>query len=353
MTASQRPLLVRSSILALRIVLGFFWILLVAWGALALWFDGPASRQVAGVLIAGLVVAGFGLPLALGRRGMVAAVVVWAVLYAWWSGLAPRNDRDWIADVKELPAAIIEGDRVTIANVRNFDYRSETDYTPHWETRTYDLAQIEGLDLFLSYWGSPWIAHTIMSWEFADGRHLAISIETRKEQGESYSAVRGFFRQYELYYVVADERDLARLRTNYRGEDVYLYRLAVSPARAKALLLAYLGQVNQLKQQPVWYNAFTHNCTTSIRLNVQHIGIQNPWNWRILANGYIDELLYWRHTISRELPFAEIRERSNITARAKAADADPAFSARIREGLPSRPRDPFEVARAFPAYDTR
>ncbi len=318
-------------------VLGVVWLGMVAWGALAFWFDGPTSRPLAGLLIAGLVVAALGLPLFAGRRGLVAGGVLWAVLLVWWLSLEPRNDRDWLADVAQLPAAIIEGDRVTIANVRDFDYRSETDYTPRWEHRTYDLAQIEGIDLFLSYWGSPWIAHTIMSWEFADGRHLAISIETRKEQGESYSALRGFFRQYELYYVVADERDVIRLRTNHRGENVYLYRLAASPARARALLLAYLAAVNRLKQQPTWYNAFTHNCTTAIRIHVQHVGIQNPWDWRILANGYIDELLYARGNVNRELPFPELRAKSEITARAKAADADPQFSARIREGLPARP----------------
>ena len=131
--------------------------------------------------------------------------------------------------------------RVTIQNVRNFKYRSETDYDQRWETRTYNLDQIRGVDLFLSFWGPTQIAHTIVSWEFDDGQHLAISIETRKAKGESYSALRGFFRQYELYYVVADERDLVGLRTNYRGEQVYLYRIRV-PAPTGTGSLGRLSQ---------------------------------------------------------------------------------------------------------------
>jgi hypothetical protein len=189
----------------------------------------------------------------------------------------------------------------------------------------------------MSYWASPLIAHTIMSWEFDDGGHLAISIETRKERGESYSAVRGFFRQYELYYVVADERDVIGVRTNHRGERVYLYRLAASPARARALLLAYLERVNQLARAPAWYNAFSHNCTTSIRLHVQEIGVANPWDWRILVNGHGDQMLYERGSLNRDLPFDELRARSDITARAQAADSRPDFSTRIRDGLPERP----------------
>ena len=176
-----------------------------------------------------------------------------------------------------------------------------------------------------------------MSWEFDDGRYLAVSIETRKEKGETYDALRGFFRQYELYYVVADERDVVRLRTNYRGEQVFLYRLRATPERARAVLRSYLERVNDLVKTPEWYNAFTHNCTTTIRGHVQDAGVHNPWNWRILANGKGDEFLYMRGNINTSLPFPEVRARSDITAKAKAADRNE-FSARIREGLLPRPQ---------------
>jgi hypothetical protein len=190
--------------------------------------------------------------------------------------------------------------------------------------------------MFLCSWGSTLIAHTIASWDFLDGPPLAISIETRKERGESYSALRGFFRQFELYYVVADERDVIRLRTNFRGERVYLYHIRMSPENARAVLLDYLQAVNSLAKRPQWYNALTHNCTTTIRYHALQVGAGRPWDWRILANGHIDELSYERGTIDTSLPFPELKARSNITAKAKAAYDAIDFSARIRQGLPGR-----------------
>jgi hypothetical protein len=238
--------------------------------------------------------------------------------------------------VARLAHATIAGDRLTIGNVRNFDYRSETDFIEHWETRSYDLGQLQGADLFLCFWGPTLIAHTIASWEFADGPPLAISIETRKEKGESYSALRGIYRQYELYYVVADERDLIRLRTNFRGERVYLYRIRMDLAGARAVLFDYLKEVNRLAEQPRWYNALINNCTTTIRHHALHVGEGKPWDWRILANGHLDELMYERGTIDTSLPFLEMKLRSEITDKAKDANTDPDFSSRIREGLPGR-----------------
>jgi hypothetical protein len=309
---------------------------LAAWGGAALWFDGPASRPVAGLLGAAFFLVVLVLPQR-STRGLVVAGMLFAALLTWWSSIAPSNDRNWQPDVARPATVVFEGDRVTIHNVRNFTYRSETDYTPHWETRTYDLAQVRGMDLFLSYWSSPVIAHTIMSWDFGDAPPLAISIETRKEVGEQYSAVRGFFRQFELYYVVADERDVIRLRTDFRGEQDYLYRLAASPERARKLLVSYLKEIDRLANQPEWYNAFSHNCTTTIRLHVLQTGVSLPLDWRLLANGHVDEMLYDRHSINTSLPFPELRAASNITDEAKAAGDAPDFSARIRVGLPPRP----------------
>ena len=312
------------------------------WACAALWYDGPASRTLSGVLAAGFTVAAIGLLAGVRpfRRGLAAFAVLFLAVLLWWLSIEPRNERDWVPNVARPATATIEGDRLTIRNVRNFDYAAEDNYTEQWDDRTYDLSALRGVDLFLSYWGSPWIAHTIMSWEFGDEQHLAISIETRKEKHESYSAVRGFFRQFELYYVVADERDVIRVRTNYRGEDVYLYRLRASPERARALLLDYLDEVNRLAIEPTWYNALTQNCTTTIRRHVQHVAPGNPWNWRILVNGRIDELGYLRETIDTSLSFDELRRRSAITDKAKAAYGDPNFSKRIREDLPGRPGTP-------------
>jgi hypothetical protein len=220
----------------------------VAWSALALWFDGPASGSLAGSLAASLALLSIFLAARVRPflKGLTAGVLPVIAVIVWWASIPPSNTRDWSRDVARPARAVFHGSSVTIENVRNFKYRSENDYEQHWETRTYDLAQIRGVDLFMSFWGPVQIAHTIVSWEFDDGQHLAISIETRKAKGDSYSALHGLFRQYELYYVLADERDLIGLRAKYRGEKIYLYRLRVPASQARSLLLDYLNKVNQL-----------------------------------------------------------------------------------------------------------
>jgi hypothetical protein len=308
----------------------------IAWAVLALWFDGSHSRVLAAMMAIGLSVTCI-LSATLVRplfRGLVLALLPVVVVVLWWTSIPPSNSRDWTPDVARTARATFDGSRVTIENVRDFKYRSEFDYDQRWETRTYDLDRIRGVDLFLSFWGPTQIAHTIASWEFDDGQHLAISIETRKERGESYSALRGFFRQYELYYVVADERDVIGLRTNYRAEQVYLYRIRLPAAQARALLVDYLNQVNRLAEQPQWYNALTQNCTTTIRGHAQNAGAGGRLDWRLLANGHVDQLLYERHQIDTDLPFETLKSRSNITERAKAAGDSTDFSVRIRDGLP-------------------
>jgi hypothetical protein len=222
---------------------------------------------------------------------------------------------------------------VIVHDVRDFDYRGETDFDERWETRQYDLDRLEGLDLFVSYWGPTLYAHTILSFVFEDGPPLAISIETRKEKGETYSAVRGFFRQFELVYVLADERDVVRLRTSFRGERVLLYRLATPRQQARALLEQYLREANVLARQPAWYNAFTENCTTAIWRNIRAFAPDYPFDWRLLANGHVDRMLYERGTLDTSRPFERLRASSDITERAKGCGPE-AFSRCIREGLP-------------------
>jgi hypothetical protein len=308
----------------------------VAWGTLALWFDGPTSRLVT-VILAGATLAASFLSVVFVRplaRGLLAALLPVGAVALWWFSIPPSNTRDWAPDVSRIAYVSFNGRYVTIENVRNFKYRSESDYDQRWENRTYDLDGIRGLDLFISFWGPTQIAHTIVSWDFDDDQHLAISIETRKERGESYSAIRGFFRQYELYYVVADERDLIGLRTNYRGEQVYLYRIRARSSEARALLVDYLETINQLHDHPQWYNGLTQNCTTTIRARVQDVGAARKLDWRLLANGHLDQLLYERRQIDTDISLNDLRSRSNITQRAKAAGDLPDFSARIRTGIP-------------------
>jgi hypothetical protein len=197
------------------------------------------------------------------------------------------------------------------------------------------LSQLTGIDMAIDYWGSPYMAHPIVSFQFADAPPLCFSIETRKKKGQSYSAIGGLYRQFELVYIVADERDVIRVRTNYRkGEDIYLYRLTLSPEKARERFHEYLVTLNRINEHPRWYNAITTNCTTSIRS--QHPGHERmPWDWRILVNGKGDEMMYERKTIvTAGLLFAELKQRSHINVAAREADAAPDFSQRIRAGNP-------------------
>ena len=252
----------------------------------------------------------------------------------WYLSKRPSNARDWQRDVARLATAEIRGDRVTIRNVRNFTYRSRTDYDERWEEREYDLSRLDALDMYFVHWGAPLIAHMIVSWSFSDGRHLAISVETRKRKGQEYSALAALFRQYELIYVVADETDVIRLRTHVRGEQVYLYRVKTSPAAARRLLVNYLEAVNAIAREPLWYNAAAANCVSVVRQRVIHAGGRVPFSWRLFANAYLPDLLYMRGELDTSRPFAELKAMSHINERARRIGQGEDFSAKIREGLP-------------------
>jgi hypothetical protein len=331
--------LLRLSRLVLRLVVSLILALAILWAAAALWIDGPESRALAGTLAGGLVLIAVTAAALVRpwRRAVVAVFVPLVIVLAWWLTLAPSNDRDWQPDVARLPTATLDGSLLSVRNVRNFAYRSETDFTERWETRTYDLDTLVGFDMFVSFWGPTLYGHTIASWEFADGRHLAVSIETRKEKGEGYSALRGFFRQYELYYAVGDERDLIALRTNHRGETVFLYRIGGSKNKGRELLLDYVREINALAERPRWYNALTQNCTTTIWHHTKAVDAGLPLDWRLLANGYLVDLAYERGTVDTGIPLDELKRRSDITAHARSSEAMDNFSKAIRERLPPRP----------------
>ena len=308
-------------------------ILCGAWVFGAIFFDFPAAGPLAAIVFV-LVLLG---PVLFVRGQLLKLAIVFgafAIVVLWWFTLKPSNDRHWQPDVAQTAWAQIDGDDVTIHNVRNCDYRSETDFTPHWETRTVRLSQITGMDVAINYWGSPWISHPIVSFLFADALPLCFSIETRKTVGQDYSALRGLYRQYTLIYIVADERDSIRVRSNYRHEEIYLYHTLASPTQARERFLEYIKAMNELHDQARWYNEVTANCTTSIRTQ-RSANERARWDWRMLLNGKVDELLYERHAIATGgLPFVELKQRSLINKRAIAADQDPDFSRLIREGLP-------------------
>lgn len=271
---------------------------------------------------------------------LTATAASFGVVLTWWLMLQPSNDRDWLPDVAELPYAEITGNEVALHNIRSCDYRTETDFNVRYYDQTFNLDQLRSVDLYLVTWGSPHIAHTMVSFGFTNGDYVCFSIETRKQHGESYSAVKGLFRQFELTYIVGDERDLVRLRTNYRqGEEACLYRMQVTPEQGRQFFLDYLRRVNALHEHAEWYNALTDNCTTAIRTQ-RAVSDRAPWDWRMLLNGHLDELLYERGTFMTNLPFAELKKISNINARAKAADQAADFSQQIRKGLPGFGEEP-------------
>ncbi|MGO9074401.1 MAG: DUF4105 domain-containing protein [Terriglobales bacterium] len=256
-----------------------------------------------------------------------------------WLSLKPSNNHAWQADVSQTPWAEIDGDRVTIHNFRNCYYRQEKDFTCEWLTKTVLLSQIRGIDLFVDYWGSPWIAHPIVSFQFRnnddDDDYVAASIEARYQIGQSYSPIRSFFRQFTIVYVLANERDLIRLRTNYRsGEVVYLYHMVASPEWSRLLFLQYLQQANLLRDHPRWFNAVTDNCTTNIFAQMAATGRMpagtSRYAWWILLNGRAPENLYRGGDFAGNLPFADLKKQACINPVAVTLDDAADFSRRIR-----------------------
>jgi Domain of unknown function (DUF4105) len=253
----------------------------------------------------------------------------------WWLTLKPSNEGNWQPDSDRTAWAEIDGDRVLIHNLRNCDYRSETDYSNCWTDRTLDLSQIRGADFFLTNWGIPFASHPIASFQFGDNEHVAFSIEARYKVGQAYSTLLGFFRQYGLIFVAADERDVIRLRTNYRrDEEVYLYRVKMQPEVARAMFLTYVSYLNKLNDHPEWYNEVTRNCTTTLQKPLAaDVNNPQPWNYQYILNGTLDKLLYDRgRLVTGGLPFQELKQREHINAAARTADGSPDFFALIRAG---------------------
>jgi hypothetical protein len=310
------------------------------WGALAISFLGPQNEIFrliltlifVGVCIATLIALAF--PYWRWRILAVYCFLLMVILF-WFFSIKPSDDRDWQTDVAVLPYATVQGNIVDVHNIRNFDYRSETDYTPAYYDKRFDLNKLNGVDIIAVYWMGPAIAHVFLSFAFEGGDHIAVSIETRKEKGEEYSTLKGFFRQYELYYVVADERDVIRLRTNYRHnppEDVYVYRASGPMENGRRLFMTYIDKINSLKNKPSFYNTLTSNCTTSIWMNT-HVNEKHvPFSWKILVSGYLPEFLYDQDRLdSGGLSFTELQRSAHVNARAKVADTDKNFSSVIRK----------------------
>lgn len=318
------------------LLLSLVFVLSAAWGAVALFYQFPFSALKALAVVGWLSIAGLSVFLMWRHgvlRGNLLYMVSLALLLGWWLSLKPSNSREWADDVAQTTTAVRHGDIVTFSHVRNFDWRSENDYTPRWEQRQYDLGQLHSVDMLLSYWTGPAIAHTLMSFGFSDGRQLVFSVEIRKEHHERFSEIGGFFKQFESSLIVADERDIVRVRTNIRGEDLYIYRIDMPQDAMRELFLAYADEANQLAIEPRFYHTITANCTTVVYEMVRKIIPGLPMDYRLLLSGYLPEYLYDIGGLDKNFSLEILRQNGRVTDRAQAADRDPDFSRLIRGNM--------------------
>ncbi|QFZ85813.1 DUF4105 domain-containing protein [Variovorax paradoxus] len=323
-----------------RLLLSFAVLVSAAWACAALWYQLPVATlvKVGAMVLWGL----FGLAAIVlvwrgkAARPLLSYAIGFALLLGWWNTIAPSQNREWADDVARHLKPRVEGSVVTMENVRNFDWRSNTDYTVHWDTRRYDLDRLRSVDVSLSYWTGPAIAHTLVSFGFDDGQYVTFSIEIRKERGESFSSIGGFFKQFENSLVAADEHDILRVRTNVRGEDVYMYRVQLPQAEMRSLFLGYVGEAEALARAPSFYNTLTANCTTIVYDLAKHVVPGLPMDYRLLASGYLPEYLYDVGGLTPGQRMDALRAAGRITDRAIATDKQPGvnFSQAIRNGLP-------------------
>ncbi len=326
-------------VLALAVASLCLCVLPAAWTAAALWFHGPGSLILKNLTVglwclfalAMLVVAWAGRPL----LALLLFAAVFAGVLVWWQRIPPSNQRLWADDVARMTHGEVAGDRVTLHNVRNFDWLTRTEYQQRWETRSYDLARLHSVDMVLSYWSGPAIAHMLVSFGFGGGEYVSYTVEIRRERDEIFSELGGLFKQFELAIIACDERDVLRLRTNVRREQAYLYRIRMPAEAMRKLFLAYLGEANKLKTQPRWYHSITANCTTLVYHMMRRIVGQLPFDYRVLFTGYVASYVYEVGGLDPRYSLAELKRLGHLTEPALRADRSPSFSTEIRAGIPA------------------
>jgi hypothetical protein len=312
-----------------------FLAVLVLWGTLAIYYSNLPSGWAR--LAAAIAFAAFSIwALWVSRRPHMRwlFVALFAAVVAWWIAIPPSHDRNWREEVAVMPRAFIDGDHVRVTGVRNFEYRSRNDFTERYEEREFLLSDVAGIDFYVSYWREGLVGHTFLSFMFHNAPPLSVSIETRPEKGEDFDPIGSIFKQFELIYVVGDERDIVGVRASHRRETTYLYPLNTRAEDARALLLIYLGRINQLADRPEFYHLFSNSCTVNIVRYANAAGRQGRFDIRHLFNGLIDSYLYHSGRIETSLPFDELRRRSLINEAVQAAEGAPDFSERIRAVLP-------------------
>lgn len=322
-----------------QVLLGVLVALAATWTTFAIYYSNLPFRWLRGVVallfVAGTVVLFW--KCRPPRRALLIFLGAFAGMVVWWNLIPPSNDRDWKTETAVAASATVNGNTVTIRNIRNFDYRTETDFTPRHYDKTFDLSKLDSVDLIAVYWGSDAIAHVMVSFGFGGGDFVCFSIERRDERGEAYSTWKGLFHQYELFYVVADERDVIRVRTNYRQpeEQVYLYRTRIPLENQRALFLDYLRTLNELAERPEWYNTLSDNCTTGVLLHTRAYRGIARYNWKILLSGYTAEYACETGGLDPRFSFEELKQRGHVNERARTAGDSDDFSQKIREGVPA------------------
>lgn len=310
-----------------------------SWAALALWYQGPAGQPVKAAVVALWTCLLVGVLIALWQGRAVIAlaffVTAFLALIFWWYHITPSNARSWADDVSRITSGTIEGNLVTLHNVRNFDWRTNEDYEQRWETRVYDLTKLNSVDMIMSYWNGWAIAHMLISFGFEDGEHVAFSVEVRRLKDKTYSEIGGFFKNYGLSIIAADERDVIRVRTNVRGEDDYLYRVRMPQSAMRSLFLGYVEQASRLVGQPRFYNTITVNCTTLVYHMMKRIVGYLPWSYRLLFTGYLPAYVYQVGGLDQRFTLEELRTLGRITERAKQSGRSESFSEDIRRGIPA------------------
>lgn len=322
--------------IAWRIALSLLLILSAAWGCLALAYRVPGGAFVQGAAALAWAALCLYSAVVLWRGRTRRAIGTWligmAALCIWWQTLAPSNDRIWADDVARTLRGSVSGSIVTLDSVRNFDWQADTDtrYTPRWEVQQYNLNELATVDMVLSYWGSPAIAHTLVSFGFTDGRQVVFSVEIRKERGEEFSEVGGFFKQFELSVIAAQERDILYVRAGPRDERVYRYAVDMPVPAMRELFLSYVRTANELADEPRFYHTVTANCTTLVYRMVRAIVPGLPMDYRILLSGYLPEYLYEQGGLDTSKPLSTLREQAYIGKPALPGSDPVAFSRAIR-----------------------
>jgi len=246
------------------------------------------------------------------RNACLAVAALYACVIAWHLLIPASNDRDWLPEYAVLPYASFDGSLVQVRNIRNFDYKSESEFATAYYDKAFDLDKLESVDLILSYWdGNTAVAHTMVSFGFSDGSHLCVSAEMRREKGEPQGSIRGLFKQFEIIMVLGDERDLLRLRTDFRKEELYVFPTKTPKAEAKLLLLAFLKKANELRERPEFYNTLTSNCTLFLVPIFRSVRApKKAFDMRLILNGSSSQMAYENGWIdSMGLSYEELKAK--------------------------------------------